>query len=150
MTALVYAAISPPSCARSCSTVRHALRQSSANSGKLREPLLRLTQLWRAYDARAASGKYLPASAGGPATTFGQGPLLAPSVFNFFSPFYAAPGEISNGNLVSPELQLSTEYLNTLRYELHLGAGHQSHDGPDGSRGRHRRDRHHGRNSDCG
>ena len=27
---------------------------------------------------------------------FGQGPLLSPSVFNFFSPFYAPPGEISD------------------------------------------------------
>ena len=87
---------------------------STATSGKTKEPLLRLTQFWRAYDAKAASGKYLPASVGGPATTFGQGPLLAPSVFNFFSPFYAAPGEISNQNLISPELQLATEYLNTL------------------------------------
>ncbi len=87
---------------------------SSATSGKAKEPLLRLTQLWRAYDAKAASGKYLPGSAGGPSATFGQGPLLAGSVFNFFSPFYAPPGEISNQNLVAPELQLSTEYLNTL------------------------------------
>ena len=34
-------------------------------------------------------------------------------MFNFFSPFYAPPGEIADGNLVAPELQLSTEYLNT-------------------------------------
>ena len=45
---------------------------------------------------------------------FGQGPLQAPSVFNFFSPFYAPPGEISTQNLVAPELQIATEYQNTL------------------------------------
>ena len=87
---------------------------SSATSGKAKEPLLRLTQLWRAYGAKAASGKFMPASAGGPTATFGEGPLLAPSVFNFFSPSFAPPGEISDQNLIAPELQLSTEYLNTL------------------------------------
>jgi uncharacterized protein (DUF1800 family) len=86
---------------------------SSANTGKLKEPLLRLTQLWRAYDARSASGRYTGAAAGGPSQTFGQGPLLAPSVFNFYSPFFAPPGEIANQGLVAPELQLATEFLNT-------------------------------------
>ncbi|MDW8258966.1 MAG: DUF1800 family protein, partial [Gammaproteobacteria bacterium] len=39
--------------------------------------------------------------------------LQAPSVFNFFSPFFAPPGEIASQNLVAPELQLATEFLNT-------------------------------------
>jgi len=34
-------------------------------------------------------------------------------VFNFFSPFYAPPGEIANQDLVAPEMQIATEYLNT-------------------------------------
>ena len=63
-------------------------------TGKVREPVLRLTQLWRAYDAKAASGKYLHVD---PTMDFGQGPLTAPSVFNFFSPFYAPPGTIGDG-----------------------------------------------------
>jgi uncharacterized protein (DUF1800 family) len=86
-------------------------RNASANAtaGKLKEPLLRLTQLWRAYDARAANGKYIFQ----PANVFGQGPQQAPSVFNFFSPFYAPPGEIANQNLVAPEAQIATEFLNT-------------------------------------
>ena len=84
---------------------------TGANAGKVKEPLLRLTQLWRAYDGKAASGKYVFAN---PGNTFGQGPLQSPSVFNFFSPFYAPPGEIADQNLVAPELQLATEYLNTL------------------------------------
>ena len=36
------------------------------------------------------------------------------SVFNFFSPFYAPPGEIADQGLVAPELQIATEYQNTL------------------------------------
>ena len=78
--------------------------------GKLKEPLLRLTQLWRAYDATSASGRYpLVASY----ILFGQGPLQSPSVFNFFSPFYSPPGEIRNSGLVAPELQIATEFQNT-------------------------------------
>ena len=82
---------------------------TTAQAGKLKEPLLRLTQLWRAYGARAANGRYLLQ----PATAFGQAPLQSPSVFNFFSPSFAPPGEISNGGWVSPEMQIATEYQNT-------------------------------------
>jgi uncharacterized protein (DUF1800 family) len=83
--------------------------------GKVKEPLLRLTQFWRAYGARAASGRYAVARnfAGGVSAVFGQGPGLSPSVFNFYSPGYAPPGEIQAQGLVSPEMQLATEYLNT-------------------------------------
>ncbi|MCB1842718.1 MAG: DUF1800 domain-containing protein [Halioglobus sp.] len=79
--------------------------------GKVKEPLLRLTQLWRAYDAQSASGRYYFFAA---STFFGQGPLQAPSVFNFFTPFYAPPGEIRDSSLLAPELQIATEYQNTL------------------------------------
>jgi len=82
----------------------------AAATGKVKEPLLRLTQLWRAYGAQAANGQYRIGSIN---AVFGQGPLQSPSVFNFFSPFYAPPGEISDQGLVAPELQIATEYLNT-------------------------------------
>ncbi len=78
--------------------------------GKIKEPVLRLTQLWRAYDARANDGRY----AFFPSFFFGQGPLQSPSVFNFFSPFYAPSGEIRNASLVAPELQIATEFQNTM------------------------------------
>ena len=78
--------------------------------GKMKEPLLRLTQLWRAYDAKSDGGRY-------PIdyiwVFFGQGPLQAPHVFNFFSPFFAPPGELRDRGLTAPELQIATEYLNT-------------------------------------
>lgn len=92
---------------------------AAATAGKVKEPLLRLTQFWRAYDARSngvggvvkyGAGVNFP---GGVSAVFGQGPGQSPSVFNFFSPFYAPPGEIADGNLVAPELQLATEFLNT-------------------------------------
>lgn len=88
---------------------------SAAAAGKLKEPLLRLTQFWRAYDAKADSGKYGAAQnfAGGVGAVFGQAQGSSPSVFNFFSPFYAPPGEIADSGRVAPEMQLATEYLNT-------------------------------------
>ncbi len=79
-------------------------------TGKIKEPLLRLTQLWRVYNATSISGRYPFNFA---YFVFGQGPLQATSVFNFFSPFYAPPGEILDGNLVAPELEIATEFLNT-------------------------------------
>lgn len=84
---------------------------STSTTGKLKEPLLRLTQLWRAYGARAANGSYLALANPGP--IFGQGPLQAGSVFNFFGPDYAPPGEIRTLGLVAPELEIATEYQNT-------------------------------------
>ncbi|MBT8077868.1 MAG: DUF1800 domain-containing protein, partial [Gammaproteobacteria bacterium] len=79
--------------------------------GKLKEPLLRLMQLYKAYDATSQSGRMAFEAA---SIFFGQGPLQSPSVFNFFSPFYAPPGEIRDSGLVAPELQIATEYQNTL------------------------------------
>ena len=79
--------------------------------GKIKEPLLRLTQLWRAYNGVSQDGTY---RLGAAYILFGQGPLQSPSVFNFFSPFYAPSGEIADANLVAPELQIATEYQNTL------------------------------------
>jgi uncharacterized protein (DUF1800 family) len=82
--------------------------------GKIKEPLLRLVQLWRAYDATSASGRYQLLFNVPPYIFFGQGPQQSPSVFNFFSPFYAPPGEIRDSNFLAPELEIATEYQNTL------------------------------------
>ena len=48
-----------------------------------------------------------------PLEVIGEGPLLSPSVFNFFRPDYAPPGEIATSGLVAPEMQIATEYLNS-------------------------------------
>jgi uncharacterized protein (DUF1800 family) len=87
---------------------RPALRMEL--DGKVKEPIIRVAQLWKAYNAASASGRYPYNFA---YIIFGQGPLQSPSVFNFFSPFYAPPGEIRDSNLVAPELEIATEYLNT-------------------------------------
>ncbi len=79
--------------------------------GKLKEPILRVTQLWRAYEAESADGSFPLLGA---YLVLGQGPQQSPSVFNFFSPSYAPPGEIQSASLVAPEMQIASEYQNTL------------------------------------
>ena len=84
---------------------------ATMSTGKIKEPLLRLTQLWRAYNGRAPDGGFRPFA--NPGGLLGQGPLQANSVFNFFSPDFAPAGEIRDLGLVAPELEIATEYQNT-------------------------------------
>jgi uncharacterized protein (DUF1800 family) len=77
----------------------------TASYGHEREPIIRLANLYRAFNASAPSGKVV---VNGQTFTFGQAPLYAPSVFNFFSPFYSQAGPIQNSGLVAPEFQITT------------------------------------------
>jgi uncharacterized protein (DUF1800 family) len=85
---------------------------SGRTAGKLKEPLLRVTQLWRAYRGAASNGSY--AAFRNPNQLLGQGPLQSPSVFNFFGPTFAPAGEVRAAGLVAPELEIATEYQNTV------------------------------------
>ncbi|WP_428312417.1 DUF1800 domain-containing protein [Hydrocarboniphaga sp.] len=77
------------------------------NFGKVREPLLRQTHLWRALDAQPSiNGRYSYRAA---TVELGQSPLSAPSVFNFFSPGYSPQGGLRSAGLVTPEYQLANE-----------------------------------------
>jgi uncharacterized protein (DUF1800 family) len=80
-------------------------------SGKLTEPLLRLTAIWRVFNASAESDRYLFAF---PEYSFSQAPLRADSVFNFFRPDFAPTGEIGKLGLVSPEMQITNETTSVL------------------------------------
>ena len=77
--------------------------------GKLREPLLRVTQLWRAFNATDPVGRYNDWYIRWPDSSVGQAPLHARTVFNFFLPDYAPTGEIANGDWVAPEFQIQTD-----------------------------------------
>jgi len=81
--------------------------------GKLREPLLRLTAMWRAFGAVApAADQYGEIAMTGGTNfqgSFGQGPLEAPTVFNFYSPDYAQPGALETAGLVAPEFEILNE-----------------------------------------
>ncbi|MCK6419721.1 MAG: DUF1800 domain-containing protein [Aquabacterium sp.] len=83
--------------------------QRVAGFGKQREPVLRFAQMLRALHAHSASGgnriHYLDSSD----DALGQSPLLAPSVFNFYSPFFRPPGALAAAGLVAPEFQITNE-----------------------------------------
>ncbi|MCK7594035.1 DUF1800 domain-containing protein [Pseudomarimonas salicorniae] len=77
--------------------------------GKLREPLMRVVQLFRALQAQPSHPQgfwregYLDFYTA-------QAAMRSPTVFNFFSPDYALPGpEIVGRGLVSPEFQITTD-----------------------------------------
>jgi uncharacterized protein (DUF1800 family) len=90
--------------------------------GKIKEPLIRMTGLFRALNASAANGRYLDSfyndPRGGyapssllalPEYFLGEGALQAPTVFNFFSPDYSVPGPLAAAGLVAPEMALATD-----------------------------------------
>lgn len=74
--------------------------------GKAREPLLKLTALWRYYHAAAQVGLY---TFNNPQSAYVERPEGASSVFNFYSPSYAPPGEIADSGLAGPEFQIINE-----------------------------------------
>ncbi len=87
-----------------------------STGGKLKEPLLRFTQLWRTFEARTA-GRYIRFSL--PERTAGQRPIGAVTVFNYYPPDYAPKGAIEDAGLVAPEFLLTGDgllvsYLNKL------------------------------------
>lgn len=84
--------------------------------GKLREPLLRITQLWRALDGRSTAGNV---PEGWPEYYGAQAVQRSPTVFNFFLPHYSLPGEIATLGLRSPEFQITTDtYITRLTNEI--------------------------------
>ncbi|MBI3382979.1 MAG: DUF1800 domain-containing protein [Aquabacterium sp.] len=113
--------------------------------GKLREPVLRLTALLRAFKFNTITAGLSASPMDGanttrldyvaigntsdPATSWGQAPLYAPSVFNYFRPGYAPPqGEAASKGMVVPEMQLVNEssvtgYVNAVLDLLTNGIG---------------------------
>ncbi|HET6546163.1 MAG TPA: DUF1800 family protein [Rhodanobacteraceae bacterium] len=80
--------------------------------GKLREPLLKATQLWRALSGRSAHGRIANLAPWPPIEDwYGEAPLRSPSVFNFFKPDFAQPGEIAGRGLSSPEFQILVDTM---------------------------------------
>ncbi len=81
----------------------------AANVAKQREPVIRFANFLRGLGARSASGlnriQYLDSAD----DALGQSPLLAPSVFNFYSPAYRPAGPIAAQGWVAPEFQISGE-----------------------------------------
>jgi uncharacterized protein (DUF1800 family) len=101
----------------------------NAQSGKLREPVLKLSAYLRATGYASESGDWRMGETDSPASSLGQTPMRSPSVFNFYRPGYVAPGSMSAGQqMVAPELQIVHEtstagYVNFMRDVVASGAG---------------------------
>lgn len=108
------------------------LDPEATNAGaaaKLREPVIRLTNWMRAFNAKSVTGQYLIGPLDDPSKGLGQSPLRSPSVFNFYRPGYTpANTSLSAANMVAPEMQITGEpsvigYLNYMQNTIPWGTG---------------------------
>lgn len=83
--------------------------RTSATFGKQKEPVIRFAGFLRAFGARSASGRNGIHYTDSPDEALAQSPLLAPSVFNFWSPNFRPTGPAGALGLVGPEFQVTTE-----------------------------------------
>ena len=87
---------------------------SDTTYGKPREPLLRIANMWRSYEARylpPADGtlRFNVANMGDLTAVISQDSQRAPSVFNFFEPDYRTPMVDGSQGPYAPELQIINE-----------------------------------------
>ena len=104
-------------------------RRMSSTSGKVREPVLKLSAFLRAFPFKSDSGGYRVGNTDNAGDRLGQTVLHAPSVFNFYRPGYVPPGtEAARLSLAAPEMQLAQEttaagYVNYMRDNVAYGVG---------------------------
>lgn len=81
---------------------------SNQGYGKQKEPIVRLAQLLRAFNASNPTDRFqifnLQSS-----NNLSQAPLRSGTVFNFFLPHFVQPGPLAEAGLVAPEFQITTE-----------------------------------------
>lgn len=118
--------------------VRGILTDSEALNGgdrspvKMKEPLIAMTNFFRALEAKSAdpSGRFHNSI--NTFGAYGQSPLGSPSVFNFFSPDYAPNGEIADANDVAPEFEiLSWNNFILTNNQLWSATGRTDYNGED-------------------
>ncbi|WP_457668257.1 DUF1800 domain-containing protein [Thiolapillus sp.] len=101
------------------------LHPAADNFGKLREPVLRISHLWRAFGLtkKTRHGSLWEQEDCGEGNyklywvwwldslqqQTGQDILGAPSVFNFYQPGFSPSGPVANAGLVAPEFQIASE-----------------------------------------
>ncbi len=85
--------------ARSCGWI------SDPEHGKLKEPILRFTQLYKAFNISSSQGTFYSEGLNIEEST-GQGPLRAPHVFNFYQYNYSPPGILGDLAIAAPEFQI--------------------------------------------
>lgn len=92
---------------RAILTDSEALSTASTNRGQLRAPMQFTLGAIRALDGTIAENNSLPARN----LDQGQNPMRPPSVFSYFSPFFAIPGT----TVVAPEFQINTAHTSIVR-----------------------------------
>lgn len=106
-------------------------------ASKLREPVVRFTELYRAFSATDLAGDSKITE--GQVVTyqgyinFAEAPYWSPTVFNFFTPQYMRPGPLVAAGLASPEFQITdentvilmTNQLEQSAFQYIDSAGHQ-------------------------
>jgi uncharacterized protein (DUF1800 family) len=113
---------------------RDANAMASAQFGKLREPVLRVTAWARAFGAESASGIY---RIGLLDDQLNQTPMRAPTVFNYYRPGFVPPNtDIAARSMVAPEFQITHEvsvanYTNFMQQVVGNGVGFNTMGRPD-------------------
>jgi uncharacterized protein (DUF1800 family) len=83
---------------------------SNPKFGKLREPMIRLAQWSRSFNAVSQSGSWKIFNLSDSSYSLGQNPMRSPSVFNYFRPGYVPPGTaLATSGATAPEFQIVNE-----------------------------------------
>jgi uncharacterized protein (DUF1800 family) len=107
---------------------RDSTQVTSATFGKLREPVVRLGNWIRSFNATSQSNTW-PEGNTSSSTNLAQAALYSPSVFNFWRPGYVPPSsKMAAAGLVAPEMQVVDEvsvagYLNQIEAIINNGFG---------------------------
>lgn len=102
---------------------------TDARAGRVREPVLRLANWMRAFNATSATGRFQVWNTDDAQFSLAQTAMRSPSVFNFYRPGYMVPnGSTAAANLVAPELQIAHEtsvagYTNFMNGVVDRGVG---------------------------
>jgi len=99
---------------------------TATSGGKLREPVVRIANYLRAFEATSQTGNWLITAT----NNWGQTPLAANSVFNFWRPGFVPAGtsQLGQRDLRAPEMQIVDEvqtanYINNLQNIIQNGIG---------------------------
>jgi uncharacterized protein (DUF1800 family) len=87
---------------------RDVTQTRTQTAGRLREPVQMLAQYMRLFTTPPSDGRF-DFNVWWMEEVFQQRPMSSPSVFNFYSPGFLPPGEMSQADVVGPEFQILHE-----------------------------------------
>lgn len=118
MSSVIRAVLLDPE-ARECGAI------NNPKTGRLKQPMERMINLYKGFDVSTPSGKFWYRDDLEILPKLEQGHLSAPTVFNFFTPFYAEQEYVAPNDMVSPEFQIlnstsGIHYLNIVEDALKI------------------------------